>query len=188
MAKELYSIEQALTLLAETPAVLAKLTAELSPAQLRAKPSRGEWSANDVLAHLRACADVRGRPIATIIAEDHPTLRAINPREYVRTTDYPDLEFRPSLRSFAGQRAKLVKMLKQLPREDWSRGASVLKGGKVLELTVLFYACWIARHERRHLEEIARMANRIRNQSGTSTRKTGLGKVASQRHGRGASR
>lgn len=175
MAKELYSIEQALTLLSETPAVLAKLTAGLSPAQLRTGPDRGEWSANDVLAHLRACADVRGRPIATIIAEDHPTLRAINPRAYVRTTDYLDLDFRPSLRSFAGQRTKLVKMLKQLPREDWSRGASVLKGGKVLELTVLFYACWIARHERRHLEEIGRMANKMRKQPEPSNRKAGTG-------------
>ncbi|MGH2486961.1 MAG: hypothetical protein ACRDHE_13205, partial [Ktedonobacterales bacterium] len=51
------TIEQVLILLAETPPRLAGLTASLAPAQLRTIPSPDEWSANDVLAHLRACAD-----------------------------------------------------------------------------------------------------------------------------------
>jgi len=46
--------EQVLTLLAATPRRIAALTAGLAPAQLHTTPNPGEWSANDVLAHLSA--------------------------------------------------------------------------------------------------------------------------------------
>ena len=71
--------EQILTLLAVAPARIAELTAGMAPAELRIAPAPAEWSANDVLAHLRACADVWGDCIAVMLAEDSPTIRAINP-------------------------------------------------------------------------------------------------------------
>jgi hypothetical protein len=107
-----------------------------------------------VLAHLRACADVWGNCIVTMIAEDRPTLRAINPRTWIKKTDYRELEFRTSLRSFATQRADLMAVLEPLPPEGWSRTATVTGAGKILERTVLFYALWLARHERTHVKQI----------------------------------
>ena len=155
--------EQALALLAAAPPRLATLTADLTPAQLRASPnSAGEWSANDVLAHLRACADVWGDCITAIIAEDMPTLRAINPRTWITRTNYPDLEFRPSLDAFARQRAELLAVLEPLPPEDWWRAATVTGAGNVLERTALFYAQWLASHERTHFKQIERLATAIR--------------------------
>jgi len=149
--------EQVLTLLAETPPRIAALTDGLAPAQLRATPDHDAWSANDVLAHLRACADVWGNCIAAMIAEDEPTLRAVNPRTWINSTDYLDLEFRRSLRTFAAQRAELLAVLQPLPPEDWSRAATVTGAGKVLERTVLFYAQWLARHERPHVKQVERI-------------------------------
>ena len=52
------TIAQNLTLLAATPARLTDLTAGLTPAQLLTPPAPDVWSARDVLAHLRACADM----------------------------------------------------------------------------------------------------------------------------------
>src|SRR5438552_15942070 len=131
------TIEQILTLLAEAPPRIAALTAGLSPAQLHTAPNPGEWSANDVLAHLRSCADVWGNCIAAILAEDTPTIRAVNPTTWIKQTDYPELEFRPSLQAFVTQRANLLAVLEPLPPEDWLRGATVTGAGKVLERTVL---------------------------------------------------
>jgi uncharacterized damage-inducible protein DinB len=54
------TIEQILTMLAATPLRIVALTAGLAPAQLHTPPAHGQWSANDVLAHLRACADMWG--------------------------------------------------------------------------------------------------------------------------------
>ncbi len=94
-----------------------------------------------------------------MIAEDTPTLRAVNPRTWIKKTDYPELEFRPSLRSFTTQRADLLAVLEPLPHEGWSRAATVTGAGKVLERTVLFYAQWLARHERQHVKQVERIVN-----------------------------
>jgi hypothetical protein len=150
------TIEQVLSLLAETPPRLEALSADVAPAQLQAAPNDDEWSANDVLAHLRACADVWGGCIAAIIAEERPTLRAVNPRTWITQTNYRELEFRHSSRAFAAQRAELLAVLESLPPEDWLRMATVTATGKALERTVLFYARWLAEHERPHVKQVAR--------------------------------
>lgn len=147
--------EWVLMLLAETPPRIATLATGLAPTHLRAAPSPDAWSANDVLAHLRACADVWGNAIAAIIAEDRPTLRAVNPKTWIKQTDYRDLAFRPSMLAFATQRADLLAVLEPLPEEGWSRAATVTGAGTPLERTVLSYAQRLARHERSHLKQIA---------------------------------
>ncbi len=156
------TIEQVLTLLPETPPRLAALTAGLAPAQLQTTPDDDGWSANDVLAHLRACADVWGGCIARIIAEDRPTLRAVNPRTWIRQTDYPEQAFQPSLHAFTAQRTELLAVLEPLPPEGWSRAATVTGAGKALERTVLTYAQRLARHERPHVKQIERIVDRLR--------------------------
>ena len=70
MPTEPPSMEQVLTLLAEAPSRIATLTADLSSAQLHAHPTPEEWSADDVLAHLRSCADVWGDCIVAILTQD----------------------------------------------------------------------------------------------------------------------
>jgi hypothetical protein len=153
------TIEQVLALLAETPLRIAALTAGLAPAQLHTTPNHDGWSANDVLAHLRACADVWGNCIVAMIAQDLPMLRAVNPRTWIKKTDYLEREFRPSLRSFATQRADLLAVLSPLPIDAWERSARVSGAGKVLERTVLFYAQWLAGHERQHVKQVERIVN-----------------------------
>ena len=156
------TIEEVLTLLEEAPPRIAALTDGLSPAQLHAAPSPGEWSANDVLAHLRSCSDMWGKYIAMILAEDRSTFRAVNPTTWIKQTDYPELEFRPSFQSYTMQRADLLAVLKPLPRESWSRSATVTGAGKPRERTVLSYARWLANHERSHFKQIARIADTVR--------------------------
>ena len=153
-------IEQILILLAEAPERIAALTAGLAPARLHAAPSDDEWSASDVLAHLRSCADVWGGSIVTMVREDHPTIRAINPRTWIRDTDYLERAFRPSLREYTRQRAELLALLETLSPEDWARGGTFTGAGRPLERTVLSEADAIARHERSHVKQIARVVNR----------------------------
>ena len=157
MPNKSLTIEQVLSLLRATPLRLAALTADLSPEELQTRPSPDEWSANEVLAHLRACADVWGNCIVAMIEEDTPTLRAVNPRTWIEKTNYLELEFRSSLRSFATQRADLLVVLSPLPPEGWERSATVTGAGKVLERTVLFYGRWLAGHERPHVKQIERI-------------------------------
>jgi hypothetical protein len=162
VARSALDVEQVLFLLAETPTRIGAATRGLTDAQLQRAPARGEWSANEVLAHLRACADVRGESIRTIVAENHPTLRAVNPRTWIKETDYLDLEFRRSFRAFTKQRGDLLEVLRSLPPRAWSRGATVTGAGAPLERTALFYAEWVAVHERPHVKQVEGIAQRMR--------------------------
>lgn len=153
------TIDQVLTRLAEQPREIAALTAGLPRARLHRAPSRGEWSVNDVLAHLRSCGDMWGKYMAMIIAEDRTTIRAMNPTTWIKRTNYPELEFAPSFRAFTRQRAELLALLRPLPKAAWSRSATVTGAGRPRERTVLEYAQWLANHERTHVNHIARIVS-----------------------------
>ncbi|MDP9245033.1 MAG: DinB family protein [Chloroflexota bacterium] len=152
------SIDQLLTALAEQPKAIAELTAGLPRARRHGSPSRDEWSLNDVLAHLRSCSDMWGTYIAMIITEDRPTIRAMNPTTWIKSTNYSELEFALSLRAYTRQRATLLSLLRSLPKSGWSRSATVTGAGRPRERTVLEYARWLANHERSHLKHIGRLA------------------------------
>ncbi len=159
-------IEEILTILKETPPRLAKLTAGLTSAQLHNPPSVGEWSANEVLAHLRACSDVWGdHYMMTILAQDNPTIKAMNPRAWIKTTDYLELEFQTSLRAFTKQRKKLLSVLEPLRAKDWTRTNTLIGAGKRLQQMLISHADGLARHERSHLKQIERTLNTLRGNS-----------------------
>jgi hypothetical protein len=162
MARQLMTIEQILSILRETPGRLSALTSDLTEAQLHARPEHGEWSVTEIAAHLRSCADVWGGVIETIVATDHPTIRAVSPTTWIRSTDYRELAFAPLLQAFTTQRDRLVALLESLPDEGWSRSATVLGGGAPLQLTVHSYAARMARHERTHWRQVAKTVKAVK--------------------------
>src|SRR5207302_870261 len=95
------------------------------------------------------------------ITQDRTTLRAVDPRTWIKHTDYLDQAFQPSLHAFARQRTDLLAVLQPLPPERWSRTATVTGAGKVLERSVLSYARRLARHERPHVKQIERLVNTL---------------------------
>src|SRR5437879_6963541 len=151
--------DQGLAALAEHPKAIAALTAGLPRARLHGSLSRGEWSLNDVLAHLRSCSDMWGKYIATIIAEDRPTIRAMNPTTWIKSTNYPELEFAPSFRAFRKQRDELLVFLRPLPKAAWSRTATVTGAGRPRERSALEYARWLGNRDRTHLKQLARIVS-----------------------------
>lgn len=153
------TIEQILSALEGQPKTIAALTQRLPSSRLNAAPAEDEWSLNDVLAHLRSCADMWGKYIALIVEQDHPTFRAVNPTTWIKRTGYPDLDFTVSFRAYRQQRAQLVGFLRALPKSAWSRSGTVTGGGRPRERTVLDYARWLANHERTHLKQIARLCD-----------------------------
>ena len=155
-------IEQILAMLEAVPSRIAEFAAGLTDAQLHASPAAHEWSINEVLAHLRSCGDVWGNAIATIIRQDMPTLRAINPRTWIKGTHYLEQKFWPSLQVFTAQRAELLAILRPLTAKSWARSATVIGAGKTLELSVQSYAQRMTKHERPHLKQIEHIADALR--------------------------
>jgi len=157
LPKPLPPPEQLLALRKEATPRITVATADAAAARLRAVPAGDEWSPNDVLAHMRSCADVWGNSIRTLLDEHEPTIRAVNPRWWIKDTNYPDLKFGPSFRAFSKQRADLLRILEPLPPKAWTRAATVTGAGKPLRLTVHHYVERLAIHERAHVKQIERM-------------------------------
>ncbi|MEJ7583186.1 MAG: DinB family protein [Acidimicrobiales bacterium] len=162
MTRRLLTVEQVLRVLPTTGPRIAELTAGLSPTQLRAGPEPGEWSANEVLAHMRACSDMWGGCISRIVAEDHPSIRAVNPTTWIGQTDYVDQDFASSLRAFEAQRVDLLAVVPPLGSDHWSRAATITGGGRPREQTVLDYASRLAGHERTHLKQVEAVVREVR--------------------------
>ena len=145
-----------LTALSDTPKQIARIARGCTDLQLHRKPAPDSWSARDIVAHLRACAEVWGRSIDRMLTEHHPTIRYVSPRGWIKRTDYLEQRFRDSLREFSQARAGLVETLSALDAIGWSRRATFTGTTLGRDATVLSYAKRIADHELRHLDQLRR--------------------------------
>ena len=91
--------------------------------------TRASWSANEILAHLRACADVWGRQLA--LDDRGGTVHACGTcrrGSLDRRTNYTSQLFSASLKEFAAQRARLLCALSALDRPIGHTGRHVYPG------------------------------------------------------------
>lgn len=140
--------------LADTPGRIEALSRGLDDQRPRRRPNESAWSANEILAHLRACADVWGGSIQSMIECDHPTSRYVSPRTWIRKTTYTSRPFSESLRAFTAQRDNLMRALNGLEPADWARGATFTGTSRGREQTILSCARRIVAHEQGHCEQI----------------------------------
>lgn len=143
-----------LVLLAETPQRLAVMTNGLDPAWLHTPLSENAWSANEVLAHLRVCAEVWGQSIVAMITQDRPTLCYVSPRTVAKKRNYATQDYHRSFQAFAKQRTELLQLLTSLPEEAWSRGATFTGTTRGREQTIYSYVQRITAHEAEHVAQI----------------------------------
>ena len=158
-------IQQTLAMLEETPKHIQTLIGTASANILTAKTNEDTWSVNEILAHLRACADVWGQGIQRMLNEDNPTIRYVSPRTYVKKTRYEALAFEGSFRAFREQRIMLLGLLKALPPESWLKQGIFTGTTRGKHQTVYSYARRIADHEHHHFTQIKRVIQEVtRNQ------------------------
>jgi hypothetical protein len=118
------NISRVLALLTHAPLRLEKATRGLQTTQLSVRSDAEPWSVSDILAHLRACSDVWGTSIITMITRDNPTLRYVSPRSWMNKPTYREQAFDVALVSFTEERQKLVKALTELDEVGWLRRAT----------------------------------------------------------------
>jgi hypothetical protein len=143
-------IQDMLTLLEDTPKRIAASTMSFNDGQLAQASNPDDWSALEILAHLRACADLWGYSIYAMLAKAHPHLAKIHPRRWTQVAGYTNLGFERSLRAFDLERQELLSVLRPLLLESWSRSADI--GGRTH--TVFSQARRMALHEQDHCEQI----------------------------------
>ena len=93
MATQLLTLGEIMEVLRTTVPQLAELTEGVTPSRLHTAPDDG-WSANDVLAHLRAPRRP-GRPDPAHPQGVPAGVKGMNPRAWIEHTDYRQWEFGP---------------------------------------------------------------------------------------------
>ena len=115
----------------------------------------------EILAHLRANADVWEGIVARMLEEKHPTIRYVSPRTWILNTDYNSQTFADSFAAFKLQRKRLLKRLAALKPGQWQRGATVLTATLERELNVHYYIHSLAAHENRHIAQFAKTVRAV---------------------------
>jgi hypothetical protein len=143
-------IEPVLLLLAETPVRIAAATAGQTVIRLSQPLAPGEWSAAEIMGHLRGCADVWPATIREMLRQNEPVLPLHPPRAWVKKKGYARLDFHASLQVFTTERAELLRLIQPLPAEAWGRGA-LIDGRRH---TVFSQARRLALHEQVHCAQL----------------------------------
>ena len=118
-------INKHILLLEDTPRRIATLTTGLEDNRLIWAPDGNTWSAVEILAHLRACAELWSFSIYAMLSADSPILPDLDERRWAKVARYASLDFHRSFEVFALQRAELLGMLKELPFDPWARSGTI---------------------------------------------------------------
>ncbi len=145
-------IEQVTDLLANNLQRIIQASAGVDDARLHWRPDAKSWSANDILAHVRACTDVWGKSVHRILTEENGSQTHISPRTWMRKTNYLDLDYHVSLQTFVQQRQDFLELLEPLTPTDWARSASV--NGRKEPITVFGRVQGMALHESEHCTQL----------------------------------
>jgi hypothetical protein len=92
----------------------------------------------------------------------------MNPRAWIKKTDYPEWQFAPAFEVFKKQRADLLAVLEPLPPDGWERTATVTGMiRETYERSARYYADWMAGHERAHWKHVQRIVAALRETAAT---------------------
>lgn len=148
-------ISRVLELLKQSPLRIGKIIRTVQTERLYVRTAEEPWSVSDILVHLRACSDVWGETIITMLTEDNPTQRYKSPRAFMKKPKYQDQEFAAALTSYTQERQKLVKMLRSLDETGWARpGTYTGTTPPHRNQTVWSLTNRLLDHEQPHLEQI----------------------------------
>jgi hypothetical protein len=133
--------------LAATPIWLRAGFDHLSEAAARRAPRPHEWSALDILAHLRASDAILAPRIMQVLCRPDAPLAGYDERIWARLAARAHLPLAAQLAAFEAHRAELVGLLRTLTSAEWAlAGQHEVRG----QLTVRDIAADLAQHEQEH--------------------------------------
>jgi|SRR5262245_4780437 len=147
--------------LLQTPEVIQKLVAELSPDELKWKPSAEEFSVLENVCHLNEIErEGYKESIRRLLEEDEPQLPDLEGEKLVLEGRYNEQELAIALEDFARVRQESVETINTLVPEQLERcgnleGVGGITLGQLLELMCL--------HDEAHREELRKLRERIVN-------------------------
>lgn len=150
-------IESHLHMLEQTLVSLQDCRRALDDKGLTQQPAPGEWSAVELLAHLRAWADVFGQSIYTLLVVEAPVIPYLHPTVWMDIQGYAALSFDENWQVFQLNRQHLLRLLRGLPPTAWERSGLI----KTQTRTVYGEMHRMALHEKGHYEQITALYQHV---------------------------
>lgn len=138
--------------LRSTPAVLAGLLESAPPSAWTRRPADSEWSATEILCHMRDVEREVDQPrIDLILSQDEPFIPGQNPDTWAAERDYNAQNGREALRDFTAARLATLEKLAGLSPAQWSRKTRhAIFGPTSLQELLSFNA----EHDRLHIQQL----------------------------------
>jgi FMN phosphatase YigB (HAD superfamily) len=112
-----------LAVLRSTPAALDTLC-HRNNLDLGKRPAQGEWSAGEVLCHLRDVdREVNLKRLYRVVNERNPFLAGQDTDPWAEIRQYYRQDSMQALTDFTNARLEVLELLENLPEEDWDRSA-----------------------------------------------------------------
>jgi hypothetical protein len=144
-------IAEIMQLAEATPRRIAASTMGRDNTRLSQAIVPGEWSALEILNHLRACEEVWMHSVHAMLAHDNPRLQEIHPRQWIKTRNpYTTQTFANGLQVFTLRREALLITLSALSPVDWEREGRIDQKAH----TVYSHMRRMVLHEDTHCDEI----------------------------------
>lgn len=149
-------IDELLFRLSDVPLRIARAVEGYNETALHTASVEGEWSAADILAHMRASDAIVAYRAYVLLTRDNPTLLAYDERHWAEVARYVESNFRSSLALYALHRAEMVNMLRHTNLEDWQRAGLHEERGPVSLLDVVTS---LVEHEEEHCAQLENIHN-----------------------------
>ena len=148
-----------LEVLAQTASTLGEIVLEHPATVLRARPSEGRWTANEVIGHLADGEWVYGYRVRLILCEDNPTILGTNQDFWVARQRHNEREPSELVDMFRTMRQLNLALWRRMSAADWARAGQHNERGPE-SLGVLLRMT--AGHDLSHLDQITRCIQAVR--------------------------
>jgi uncharacterized damage-inducible protein DinB len=147
------TLEEQMARMERTAEDLASAVKGVSDAALSKRPDEENWSAKEVVCHLRDAEEAFLSRFQSIMAMAEPKFPAADPDRTAIERQYARDDAQKAVESFKGRRVETLAFLRALKPEQWERGGVHPARGR---MTMKDFVGLMAWHDDNHLDQIKR--------------------------------
>jgi len=121
--------------------------------QLSKRPDEKNWSAKEVICHMRDTEELFASRFQTILSMNEPKLPAADADRWAADRQYQRNDIQEALASFRKRREETLQFLRELKPEQWDRLGIHLKYGP---MTILKFVELMVNHGNDHIAQLQR--------------------------------
>lgn len=112
-----------ITALENAPGIIIPLVREMPAQFLKRRPGPAKWSAHEHACHIATPIEPFLARLDLMLSTDAPFIKSISPSEEEESGALLKMDLDEALNRYAGERADLVRRLRELSADDWRRTA-----------------------------------------------------------------